>query len=150
MTEGPYYKSGSPERSSLLENGTPGTVLVLSGLVVGQDCSPVANAWLDFWQADASGAYDNAGYTLRGHLYSDANGFYQLETVVPGEYPGRTEHIHVKVQAPGGAVLTSQVFFPGMQANAGDGIYDPRNMIQIESSSADKVTGRFDFIISTP
>jgi protocatechuate 3,4-dioxygenase beta subunit len=147
LTEGPYYKSGSPERASLLEDGMPGTVLVLSGQVLDESCNPVANAWLDFWQADSKGVYDNVGNTLRGHIYTDANGFYRLETVVPGEYPGRTEHIHVKVQAPGGVILTTQVFFPGVQANDGDGIYDARNLIGIDSSSAEKVIAHFNFII---
>jgi len=128
----------------------PGTVLVLSGLVLDENCDPLANVWLDFWQADANGAYDNAGYTLRGHFYSDANGFYQLETVVPGEYPGRTEHIHVKVQAPNAPVTTTQVFFPGVQANDADGIYDARNLVQVVSSSAEKETATFNFIIQKP
>src|SRR3954447_6103967 len=99
LTEGPYYKAGSPERTSLLEANMPGTKVVLTGYVYDKNCRPVAHAWLDFWQADANGRYDNSGYTLRGHQYTDANGRYTLETVEPGEYPGRTVHFHVKVQA---------------------------------------------------
>ncbi len=41
-------------------------------------------------------------------------GRYTLETIVPGEYPGRTQHIHVKVQAPNGPILTTQIYFPGV------------------------------------
>jgi protocatechuate 3,4-dioxygenase beta subunit len=149
LTEGPYYKTGSPERASLLEDGMQGTVLVLSGYILDEQCQPVANAWLDFWQADARGVYDNHGYTLRGHFTADANGAYELKTVLPGEYPGRTEHIHVKVQAPGGPLLTSQLFFPGVQGNDADGIYDARNLIQIQSSSADQITASYNFIIKT-
>ena len=95
----------------------PGVQLVLTGYVLTADCKPVAHALLDFWQADSGGNYDNSGYTLRGHQYSDATGRYQLVTVVPGLYPGRTEHIHVKVQAPNGPLLTTQLFFPGVQSN---------------------------------
>src|SRR5690349_21717392 len=97
LTEGPYYKAGSPQRTSLLEAGTTGTKVVLTGTVYDRNCRPIAGAWLDFWQADSSGAYDNSGYKLRGYQYADQNGRYQLTTVVPGEYPGRTVHIHVKV-----------------------------------------------------
>jgi protocatechuate 3,4-dioxygenase beta subunit len=57
--EGPCYKAGSPERNSLFEAGMTGTRLVLAGYVVDQNCNPLPNAWLDFWQADASGEYDN-------------------------------------------------------------------------------------------
>src|SRR5437588_838499 len=62
LTEGPYWKAGSPERTSLLEPSMSGTKLVITGYVYDKNCQPVSHAWLDFWQADASGAYDNAGY----------------------------------------------------------------------------------------
>jgi protocatechuate 3,4-dioxygenase beta subunit len=77
------------------------------------NCNPIPNAWLDFWQADNNGDYDNAGYTLRGHQYSDEQGRYYLETILPGLYSSRPiRHIHVKVQAPNGEMLTSQLYFP--------------------------------------
>ena len=107
----------------------------------------MANALVDFWQADAGGQYDNSGYTLRGHQFTDANGRYQLETVVPGLYPGRTEHIHVKVQAPGGPVLTTQLFFPGVAGNQSDGIFDPALVIDVQDTGSG-LNGTFNFIIS--
>ena len=112
MTEGPYYKAGSLERSSLLGIGLTGTILTISGYVLTPDCQPVAGAWLDFWRAqDAQGVYDNVTWTLRGHQYTDENGRYELVTVVPGQHPGRTEHIHFKAQVPGGQVLAAS-FLP--------------------------------------
>src|SRR6187455_62598 len=95
-TEGPFWKAGSPERTNLVETGMPGARVTFTGYVYDTNCQPITNAWLDFWQADYYGAYDNIGYTLRGHQYSDANGRYHVETIVPGEYPGRTIHMHVK------------------------------------------------------
>jgi protocatechuate 3,4-dioxygenase beta subunit len=113
QTEGPYYKANSPQRNSLLEEGMPGTRLILVGYVLDQNCQPLANAWLDFWQADASGEYDNAGYRLRGHQFTDTQGRYYLETILPGLYQSRPiEHIHVKVKPDGGAEMTSQLYFP--------------------------------------
>lgn len=146
-TAGPYFTAGSPERASLLEADMPGTVLILSGFVLTSDCQPVANAKLDFWQADANGAYDNQGYTLRGHQFTDENGFYQLTTVIPGQYPGRTEHIHFKVISPGGAELTSQLYFPGVGSNEGDSIYNPDLLIDI-LDEGDTVTAQFNFVIA--
>ncbi len=146
-TEGPYFTANSPERASLLEEGMDGVRLTLSGYVLTADCQPVANALLDFWQADANGHYDNSGYTLRGHQFSDANGRYQLETVVPGLYPGRTEHIHVKVQAPGGQILTTQLFFPEVLDNQSDQIFDPALLIAIEQSG-ESLLGAFNFILN--
>jgi hypothetical protein len=111
--EGPYYTPNTPERSSLLEEGMEGEMLILIGYVLDENCQPISGAWLDFWQADTNGDYDNVGYTLRGHQYTDAQGRYYLETVLPGLYNSRPiEHIHVKVQAPNGEMLTSQLYFP--------------------------------------
>ena len=76
-------------------------------------CKPLAGALLDFWQADDKGRYDNSGSRLRGHQFTDAEGRYRLRSVVPGLYPGRTRHIHVKVQSRDGRVLTTQLYFPG-------------------------------------
>jgi len=146
-TEGPYFTAGSPERASLLEADMPGTVLILSGYVLTSDCQPVANVKLDFWQADANGVYDNQGYTLRGHQFTDENGFYQLTTVIPGEYPGRTEHIHFKVISPGGSELTSQLYFPGVGSNEGDSIFIPELLIDI-LEEGDTVTAQFNFVIA--
>jgi protocatechuate 3,4-dioxygenase beta subunit len=146
MTEGPYYKTGSPERASLIEPGMNGTFLRLSGYVLTVDCQPVTHAWLDFWQANAQGQYDNNGYTLRGHEFTDANGYYSLETIIPGLYPGRTEHIHVKVQAPGGLLLTTQLFFPGVAQNQKDSIYSDQLLLAMQETP-DEFLATFNFVI---
>ena len=146
LTEGPYYTPNTPERSTLYETGMPGTKLVLTGYVYDTNCQPVASAWLDFWQADANGSYDNSGYTLRGHQFTDENGRYELVTVVPGIYPGRTEHIHFKVQAPNGKVITSQLFFPGVSQNDSDGIYNDSLLLSIQETG-DGLQGQFNFIV---
>jgi protocatechuate 3,4-dioxygenase beta subunit len=114
QTEGPYYKPDTPQRNSLFEEGMQGTRLMLVGYVLDQNCQPLPNAWLDFWQADANGEYDSAGYRLRGHQFTDAQGRYYLETILPGLYSSRPiEHIHVKLRPEGGQEITSQLYFPG-------------------------------------
>jgi protocatechuate 3,4-dioxygenase beta subunit len=147
QTEGPYFKPGSPARTSLIESGMTGTRLVLSGRVLTPACSPVAGATLDFWQADASGNYDNSGYRLRGHQLTDAAGRYNLETILPGEYPGRTEHIHVKLGAPGKAVLTTQLYFPDVARNQQDSIFDPHLLVTMQNTASGK-SATFDFVTS--
>jgi protocatechuate 3,4-dioxygenase beta subunit len=146
LTEGPFFKANSPERASLLDGSTTGTKLVLTGAVYTADCKPVPHALLDFWQADASGAYDNSGYNFRGHQYTDANGHYQLTTVVPGLYTGRTEHIHVKVQAPNGQLITTQLFFPGVAQNDSDGIYNPALLVALQQGS-DGDQAQYNFVV---
>ncbi len=147
VTEGPFYKAGSPQRASLLTPGISGTPVTITGYVYDKNCQPIANAWLDFWQASASGVYDNAGYTLRGHQYTDAAGRFMLQTVEPGEYPGRTEHIHVKVQAPSGPILTTQLFFPGVVHNSSDSIYDPALLMNVQTAADGSKTATFNFVL---
>ena len=146
QTEGPYFKPRSPRRQRLVEAGTEGRPLLLTGTVLTTDCRPVPRALLDFWQADARGTYDNAGFRLRGHQFADARGAYRLETVVPGLYPSRTRHIHVKVQPRGGDVLTSQLYFPGEPRNRVDGIFDEALLVRLARRGA-RWVARLDFVL---
>ena len=146
-TEGPYFKAGSPERTSLVDSGMPGTRVIVSGTVLTLDCRPLSGVVLDFWQADASGVYDNAGYRLRGHLTSDSDGRYSLHTIVPGEYPGRTQHIHVKVEAPGRPILTTQLYLPGSARNQQDPLFNPELLMQVVDAAGGKAA-TFDFVLN--
>ncbi len=148
QTEGPYYTPNTPERASLLETGMAGTKLALTGLVVNLRCEPVARALVDFWQCDDAGVYDNVGYTLRGHQFTDAQGIYRLETIVPGLYPGRTRHIHVKVQAPNQPVLTTQLYFPNEPRNLTDGIYRAECEMAIQENGDGSRNGAFNFVLN--
>ena len=109
-------------------------------------CQPIAGALLDFWQCDNAGEYDNAGFLLRGHQFSDAAGAYRLETVVPAIYPGRTRHIHVKVQAPNNPVLTTQVYFPDVPENQHDFLFQRELLMTLRDDGTGKL-GRFDFVL---
>ena len=147
QTEGPYFKAGAPRRSSLLEPGVGGVRLTVTGTVRGNDCAPIAGARLDFWQADAEGGYDNAGFRLRGHQLTGADGRYRLETVVPGLYPGRTRHIHVRVEATGYPVLTTQLYFPDEPGNRRDGIFRPALVMTVRDGAGGK-QATFDFVLA--
>src|SRR5262249_10896110 len=136
----------SPMRASLLERGMAGTRIVVAGFVMSTECKPVARALIDVWQADDRGEYDNTGFTLRGHQFTDEAGRYRLETIIPGLYPGRTRHIHVKVQAPGRPVLTTQFYFPGEPRNRRDGIFMEALVLPLRET-ADGKTAAFDFVL---
>jgi protocatechuate 3,4-dioxygenase beta subunit len=124
----------------------PGTRLQVTGRVLTLDCKAVAGAVVDFWQADAAGTYDNSGYRLRGNQVTDASGRYSLDTIVPGEYPGRTRHIHVKVQVPGKTLLTTQLYFPGEPRNQQDSIFDAALVMDVRDTGNSKAA-LFDFQI---
>lgn len=145
QTEGPYFKTGSPEKSNLATDVSDGTKLTVSGRVLTTSCQPVDRAKIEVWQADPDGEYDNEGYTLRGHLFTDSEGRYSFTTVEPGLYPGRTRHIHVMVQRPNGPVLTSQLYFAkDAAANARDGIFDDALVLQNYGNGA----ATFDFVLA--
>jgi protocatechuate 3,4-dioxygenase beta subunit len=158
VIEGPYFKANSPLRTNLVTPGVTGVLLSLSGVVYDEDCDPVPNAKIDFWQCDRAGAYDNTTYTLRGHQFSTATGRYALETVVPGAYPGRTVHLHVKVQAPRARILTTQLFFPNntqayglnfARLNARDRFIRRECMIALGTLGGNRYPGTFDFVVDT-
>jgi protocatechuate 3,4-dioxygenase beta subunit len=120
--------------------------MVLTGYVLGTNCQPIKGAWLDFWQADNNGQYDNSGFKMRGYQLTDDSGKFTLETAVPGLYPGRTRHIHVKVRAPNQPILTTQLYFPGEARNQNDGIY--RKELEMQTKEANGVLqATFNFVL---
>jgi protocatechuate 3,4-dioxygenase beta subunit len=57
--------------------------------------------------------------------------------------------IHVKVQAPNGPVLTSQIYFPGVAANDRDSIFDPALLADVQDTADGKVA-TFNFVVNAP
>lgn len=144
---GPFFRPGSPRRASLLEPGLGGRRLILAGTVRALDGAPVPGACLDFWHADPAGAYHDTGDRLRGHQVADGRGRYTLRTVMPRAYPGRTRHVHVKVQASGFRPLTTQLYFPGERANARDPLFDPRLVMRVSHRGGVRAAA-FDFVLA--
>jgi protocatechuate 3,4-dioxygenase beta subunit len=144
---GPFFKPDSPARTSLREPEIPGTSIVLTGRVLSTDCRPIAGALLDFWHADSVGAYDTVGNRLRGHQRSDGRGGYTLETILPGGYGSRTRHFHVKVQAPGQPVLTTELYFPREPRNAHDSLFRRELLVSL-ADAADGKMAQFDFVLA--
>ncbi len=145
QTAGPFFTPRSPRKMNFRESDGTISLLVVTGQVLSVRCKPVANALLDFWHADELGDYDNKGYRYRGHQFTDAQGRWRLETIVPAEYPGRARHIHVNVQAQGRRVLTTQLYFPGEPGNQRDGLYRPDLTLRMAKPDA----GSFDFVVET-
>jgi protocatechuate 3,4-dioxygenase beta subunit len=146
QTEGPFYKPRTPERTDLVEPGMKGRPIELTGLVLTRRCTPLKRAIVDLWHADDSGEYDNKGFRLRGHQFTDAAGRYRFRTIVPGLYPGRTRHFHVKVAAPYRPVLTTQLYFPGEPGNARDFLFRRELLLRVTDAGEGR-SARFDFVV---
>lgn len=151
--EGPFYSEGAPFVEGALPGAEalPGVGFLLRGRVHSAGtCTPLAGAVLDIWQANDDGAYDNVGFTLRGRVETDAEGHFEVWTIVPGNYLNgaqyRPAHIHVKASAPGHVLLTTQLYFPDDPYNDIDPWFDPRLLIAMQDIKG-AVTGTFDFFL---
>jgi protocatechuate 3,4-dioxygenase beta subunit len=151
--EGPFYKNGAPWRNVLSDKPT----LKLSGRVLNQKGEPIS-ATLDFWQADEKGVYDNDGFNFRGKQTAFAGGFYELDTVRPGDYQiadnppdFRCAHIHVKLTTDGYKPLTTQLYFADDKYDATDHWFDAKRVIQMSNETRQDGTeyslGKFDFVL---
>jgi protocatechuate 3,4-dioxygenase beta subunit len=147
--EGPYFKARSPMRTDLVVPGTREKLVTLEGRVLTRSCRPVGGALLDLWHADENGDYDNSGFRYRGHIFSDASGLYRFRTILPGLYPGRTRHYHLKVQAQRSPILTTQLYFPRERGNDTDSFFSEQLVMSFEEGTT-AATARFDFILDLP
>jgi protocatechuate 3,4-dioxygenase beta subunit len=146
QTEGPFFEPDSPEKADFTGDVSKGTPIVVTGAVLTTDCRPIGRALLDVWQADDDGEYDNSGYKLRGHFFTDDQGAYTLRTIVPGLYPGRTRHFHFKVRPPGGSLLTTQLYFPGEPRNQQDSIFSSELLMDVRDAGSGK-DATFNFVV---
>ncbi|MCM3729536.1 hypothetical protein M3226_28535 [Neobacillus cucumis] len=136
--EGPLYRDGAPllkTPANICPEYSKGDVLVVSGQVLSNDKQPIAHAELDVWQANEHGYYENEDqdqpeFNLRGRVQCDAEGRFEVQTIVPAPYEiGRTgpvgdllkkvdrhswrpAHIHFKVSGEGFDSITTQLFIP--------------------------------------
>lgn len=137
---GPYHRDNAPFRGKVTPPLEPGELLVVRGRVWGADTrKPLAGALLDIWQANAKGRYDNDDrknppaadlFVNRCRLMTDANGYYEYETIKPGRYQigqgrWRPAHIHYLVRQRGYQTLVTQMYFHDDPENARDQFIKP-------------------------
>lgn len=134
--KGPFHKTTAPARpdGNFFDSPPPpgSPVLTLEGRVTDTATGqPIADAELDFWQADHEGHYDRTGHHLSGVVRSDSDGRYRIITAVPTDYSDhdddpigelframgrhnrRAAHIHLIVRVGGEQKLITQLFIPG-------------------------------------
>lgn len=106
---GPFYTPDAPARAS-----TGRGLVVASRVLSAGGCRALPGAKVEWWSANERGDYDDAH---RATQVADAEGRVRYETDVPGRYPGRPPHLHVRVSAPGHRVLVTQLYpQPGQHA----------------------------------
>ncbi|WP_428670093.1 hypothetical protein [Reyranella sp.] len=156
QTEGPFYPTSLPvdaDNDLVQVRGSParamGTVLHLHGRVLNASGVPVpGGTTVEIWQCDSQGLYDHphqpgreqrdAAFQGYGAVLTGTDGRYSFRTLKPVAYPGRTPHIHLKVQTPETRRLTTQFYLAGDPRNEGDFVWrqairgNPRNQAMIE------------------
>jgi len=110
-----------------------GEAIELVGRVWRRDGTPVANAVIEVWQANAAGKYRHPSDTNTAPLDPDFQGYarllsgndgsFRVITVKPGNYPApigmRAPHVHFDVQSRN-CRLSTQMYFPGEPLNVTD------------------------------
>jgi len=133
---GPFHTGDAPPAASGsdIARGAPGDPLFAQIEIVDLQGSPVIDAQVDIWQADAQGLYDVQQPALgeerraRALMRSDAQGRLRFRSVmatpypVPtdgpvgamllatGRHPWRPAHVHFLIRAPGFHPLTTHLF----------------------------------------
>ena len=127
-----------------------GELIVVEGKILDTNGQPIKNAVVEVWQAGTSGKYNHPrddnqvpldnNFQYWGTTLTDQNGSYSFKTIKPGEYPGRSPHIHYHVAAAGFRRMLTQMYFAQEgKANAKDFIY--RNL---SKKARDQVTVEFE------
>ena len=148
QVEGPYYRTPNPE-TQWMRIGSDGPAFTLRGRVVDAACNPIPWTWVALWHADAAGAYDNVAPfdVYRATYFTDADGEFSFHTIKPGLYPGRTRHMHIKVDAANTALLTTQLYWPGEPQNATDGIYNAALLMSVTNNPDGSSEGFYQFTL---
>ena len=140
---GPFYPRAADERPRetgpdlLRSDGdrvvTKGVPIHLTGRVLDRRGAPVTNAAIEIWQCDANSVYHHpAGgaeserdpnFQGYGVARTDAQGAFHFRTIRPVAYPGRTPHIHVRVQAASGRAFATQLYLPDDPGNRRDFLF---------------------------
>ena len=175
QTEGPFYPTYLPAdtdtdlvRVQGQKAQALGRITHVSGRVLDRRGEAVRGARVEIWQCDANGIYHHPaqrGVQRRdtafqgfGRTEVSAEGRYTFRTIRPVPYPGRTPHIHFRIDAPGAGRLTTQMYVAGEPQNATDGVLrgirDPRaresvivELVPAGEIEAGALKGTFDIVL---
>jgi protocatechuate 3,4-dioxygenase beta subunit len=119
LAEGPYYLPSS-ERSKLNIKEI-GHSIEIKLTILNINCKPLKGLKIAIWHNNALGNYTTSKgemiSELRGFQNTDINGSVNFKTILPGWYPGRAPHIHIKIINKNKTLLTTQMFFKKTTTN---------------------------------
>ncbi len=139
-TLGPFFGMllGRPDDATMVDDATSGERIRVTGLVLDGDGTPIEDALVEVWQANAAGRYRHPvdrrdelplddGFTGFGRSPTAfETGSWSILTVRPGPVPDghggmQAPHLNLVVQARGMlAPLFTRMYFPNEDANDAD------------------------------
>jgi protocatechuate 3,4-dioxygenase alpha subunit len=151
----------------LASDATKGERIVIEGRVLDGEGTPLDDAMVEIWQANAAGRYDHADDRQQkpldpafhgfGRCCTNADGRFRFDTVRPGPVPGpgntlQAPHINVAVFARGMLKqLMTRIYFEGEALNADDPILglvgDPKRRDTLMAKRASGKSGPYIFDI---
>jgi protocatechuate 3,4-dioxygenase, alpha subunit len=175
QTIGPFFHDAllGRQRFEIPAEGGAATPIVVHGRMLDGLASPVTDAMIEVWQADAEGRYRHPldarssevadGFRGFARVATDHEGRYTLQTIVPGSVPGRcgatqAPHLNLQVFARGLLdKLSTRVYFAGHDANGDDPVLgtvpSARRSTLLAATSGQKgglVHYRFDVVLQGP
>jgi protocatechuate 3,4-dioxygenase alpha subunit len=171
QTVGPYFGIlvRGRAKSRQITDATAGPRIVIEGRVFDGDGTPIPDAMVETWQADARGRYrhpedrrpqaPDPAFNGYGWTHTHADGDFAFHTVKPGPVPGpdgRDQAPHILVSIMGRGILTrfvTRMYFEDEPANAGDPILavvpDARRHTLLARRTGDSHY-RFDVVMQGP
>jgi len=140
QTIGPYLHIGMTwlVDENMAGEGVSGQRITLTGRMIDADGTPVNDAMIEIWQANAHGKYAHPedardlpvekGFAGFGRIYTDEDGRFRLHTIKPGRVPGpdgamQAPHLNVTIFMRGLLKhLITRVYFPD-EDNATDAVF---------------------------
>lgn len=140
QTVGPFFGVGMESRyvTDVAGPNAAGQRAVISGRVFDGDKTPISDALLEIWQANAQGKYAHPedtqeksldpGFLGYGRVPTSADGRFEFSTIKPGavNFPSdvpQAPHLSISLMMRGLLRrLTTRIYFPGEPLNAGDRI----------------------------
>ncbi|KAI5268797.1 intradiol ring-cleavage dioxygenase [Aureobasidium subglaciale] len=148
VTQGPYYVEGEYIRKNITET-QEGIPLTLDIQVIDVNtCEPVPDVFIDFWHCNATGVYSgiitsgngdssdtvNVNTTfLRGIAETDTEGVATFESIVPGHYTSRANHVHV-VTHTNTTLYVNGTMSSGSVQHVGQLFFDMSLLEQVEAT----------------
>lgn len=166
---GPFFVPGAPHRphgTPLFEADDGSEILFLGGSVRDTDGRPLEGLTIDVWSCDGKGAYSSFDpnqppYNLRGKVTTDADGRYEIYTLLPANYaiPGpcgemlpqigrqvwRPAHVHLRIEAEGHAPLITQIYLgrdPFLKVDSAAGVVDSLTIDPVRHDDPEAMKGR--------